>query len=258
VKYTPEEIVKITASGLILAKVKEELVKMVQVGVSAWDLEEKARVLITEAGAKPSFQMVSGYQWATCINVNEGIVHGIPKKETVFRAGDLVSLDLGVYYQGFHTDSSISVANDSTPETLKFLEVGRVAMKQAIAQAVVGNRVWDISAAIEETVASAGYSPVRALVGHGVGRELHEEPQIPCFKAGRRETSPILEKGDCLAIEVMYTMGKPDLVEASDGWTIETADGKISGLFEETVVVDNGEPWVLTGLPEIGNKISHG
>jgi len=246
VKYTSEEIAVMARGGKILADVKKTLAGMVKIGVSAQELEEKAVAMIAEAGAEPSFMKVPKYHWATCINVNAGIVHGIPTEELVFREGDLVSIDLGVYYQGFHTDSSLSVAINPTPEMAKFLEVGQLAMKKALAQAVAGNRVWDISQTIGETVKMAGYSPVRALVGHGVGRELHEEPMIPCLAIGDRDKSLLLENGMSLAIEVMYTAGKPDLVQAFDGWTITTRDGKISGLFEETVVVGGGKPRVLT------------
>ncbi len=245
-KYTSEEIAVMARGGKILADVKKTLAGMVKIGVSAQELEEKAVAMIAEAGAEPSFMKVPKYHWATCINVNAGIVHGIPTEELVFREGDLVSIDLGVYYQGFHTDSSLSVAINPTPEMAKFLEVGQLAMKKALAQAVAGNRVWDISQTIGETVKMAGYSPVRALVGHGVGRELHEEPMIPCLAIGDRDKSLLLENGMSLAIEVMYTAGKPDLVQAFDGWTITTRDGKISGLFEETVVVGGGKPRVLT------------
>lgn len=247
-KYTSSEIAKMARGGAILAQVKNTLAGMVKAGVSAIDLETKAVEMIREAGAEPSFMRVPNYRWATCINVNAGIVHGIPTKELVFAEGDLVSIDLGVYYQGFHTDSSISVAINPTPEVANFLAVGQLAMKKAISQAVAGNRIWDISRAIGETVSAAGHSPVKALVGHGVGRELHEEPMIPCLAVGVREKSPLLEDGMTLAIEVMYTAGKPDLVQAIDGWTITTADGKISGLFEETVAIDGGRPRVLTAV----------
>ena len=247
-KYSPDEIEKMAKGGRILADVKTTLAGMVKAGVSAWELEAKAVEMIRVVGAEPSFMKVPNYHWVTCINVNAGIVHGIPTKELVFADGDLVSIDLGVYYQGFHTDSSISVAINPTPETAKFLETGQIALKNALSQAIVGNRIWDISQAIGETVMAAGYNPVKALVGHGVGRALHEEPMIPCLALGDREKSPLLEEGMSLAIEVMYTAGKPDLVEANDGWTITTADGKISGLFEETVVVRGGKPRVLTAI----------
>ena len=247
-KYSTDEIEKMAKGGRILADVKTTLAGMVKAGVSAWELEAKAVEMIRVVGAEPSFMKVPNYHWVTCINVNAGIVHGIPTKELIFADGDLVSIDLGVYYQGFHTDSSISVAINPTPETAKFLETGQIALKNALSQAIVGNRIWDISQAIGETVMAAGYNPVKALVGHGVGRALHEEPMIPCLALGDREKSPLLEKGMSLAIEVMYTAGKPDLVEANDGWTITTADGKISGLFEETVVVRGGKPRVLTAI----------
>lgn len=245
-KYTPREIEIMAEGGVILARVKKTLAGMVKAGVRAWDLEEKAMDMIKKAGAEASFAKVPKYHWATCINVNAGIVHGIPTKELVFAEGDLVSIDLGVYYQGFHTDSSISVAINPTPEVEKFLKTGHLALKHAISQVIAGNRVWDVSKAIQETVEAGGYNPVKALVGHGVGRQLHEEPMVPCVALGQREKSPLLKNGMTLAIEVMYTAGKPDLVEANDGWTITTRDGKISGLFEETVVVDGGKPQILT------------
>lgn len=243
---TPDEVKIMAEGGEKLARVKKALAKEVAVGVSSLDIEVLADSLIKKEGAEASFKMVPGYSWATCVNVNRGLVHGMPKKEVVFKKGDLVSIDVGIFFKGFHTDTSVSVGLDLTPENQKFLETGEKALKEAISQVKVGNHVFDISKAIQDVVRSGGYSPIRALVGHGVGRELHEEPQIPCFLPGRVEDSPKLTPGMVLAIEVMYAMGAPEVVYDEDGWTISTADGKISALFEDTVAVTKEGPKVLT------------
>jgi len=230
--------------GKILAKVKNELKKMIKVGVNAWEVEEKAQELIKSEGAYPSFMKVPNYHWATCVNINEGIVHGIPKKEVVFRSGDIVSVDVGVYFKGFHTDTSFSVALDPDAEKKRFMDCGKLALKKAIQVCKKGKSISDISRTIEEVVKSYGYEPVRALTGHGVGRELHEEPMIPCFVSDSKDTK--IEYGMTLAIEVMYALGDPELVMENDGWTISTRDDKISALYEETVAVTKHGPIVLT------------
>lgn len=243
---TSEEIEIMKEGGAKLARVKAKCREAVKVGVSAADVEKVAVQAIKDEGGEASFKKVEGYSWATCINVNEGIVHGIPTKDLVFKQGDLVSVDVGLYYKGFHTDTSFSVLLGENPKIAKFLKVGEQALKNAIKAAQPGNKVFDISMAIEDTVKAAGYAPVRLLTGHGVGRELHEEPMINCYARGSRTTSPELVPGMVIAIEVMYMMGKPDLVTARDGWTISTRDGKISGLLEETVAITEHGPLVLT------------
>jgi len=241
-----DEIEIMAECGQKLARVKKALFDKVAEGVNAWDIEELAVDLIKKEGAEASFKKVPGYSWATCVNVNAGLVHGIPKKEIVFKKGDVVGVDLGLYFKGFHTDCSFSKGIDVDSGTEKFLEAGREALDKAIQAARVGNRIYDISEAIEKTVISAGYSPIRALVGHGVGRGLHEDPPIPCFVPGPKEDSVEIAEGATFAIEVMYAQGGSDLVQENDGWTISTQDGKISALFEETVAVVNGRPKVLT------------
>jgi methionyl aminopeptidase len=243
---TPEELKIMAEGGKKLRQVKNELEKMVAAGVNALQIEEKACELIAKTGGKPSFKMVPGYHWATCVNVNSGLVHGIPKKNLVFQKGDLVSIDVGLFYKGFHTDTSISVGIDLDPKTQKFFDTGMKALAKSIKMAVNGNKICDISKTMEGVLKGSGYSPVMALVGHGVGRTLHEEPAIPCFGAEKREYSPEIKNGMALAIEVMYTLGSPDLVMEEDGWTIGTRDGKISALFEETVAVTPDGPLVLT------------
>jgi methionyl aminopeptidase len=243
---TDEEIKIMAEGGAKLGRVKSALALAVKEGVTAAEIEELANELIKKEGAEASFKKVPGYRWATCINVNEGLVHGIPSKNIVFKKGDLVKIDVGVYFKGFHTDTSISVGIDPSPENRKFLSIGKEALAKAIKKARVGGRIFDISEAIEETVEGGGYTTIKALVGHGVGRELHEDPQIPCFLPGRKEDSLEIQKGMVLAIEVMYTQGSDKVEVSEDGWTILMRDGKISALFEDTVAITSEGPKVLT------------
>lgn len=233
-------------AGEKLGRIKAELEKNVKEGTNAEEIEKLADTLIKKEGGRPSFKMVPGYSWVTCVNVNEGLVHGIPKKETIFKKGDVVSVDVGMFYQGFHVDTALSVGISPDGDTKRFLETGKRALSKAIKKARVGGRIYDISRSIEEEIEAEGFSPIRALVGHGVGRDLHEEPQIPCFTQGKREESPQILEGATLAIEVMYAKGKPDVEIAPDGWTILMRDGKISALFEETVAIALHGPLVLT------------
>ena len=243
---TPEEIQIMAEEGKKLARVKNALAEAVKAGVRASDIEELAVKLIREEGAEASFKKVPGYHWATCVNVNEGLVHGIPVSSLIFKKGDLVSIDVGVYYKSFHTDTSISVGIDLSPENRRFLNTGREALAKALKVVKEGNCIYDVSKAIEDAIEGAGYTTIKALVGHGVGRELHEDPQIPCFVPGNREESPKIEKGMVLAVEVMYAMGSDKVELLEDGWTIAMRDGKISGLFEDTVAVTEFGPKVLT------------
>lgn len=243
---TPEEIQIMAEGGKKLARVKNALALAVKAGVRASEIEELAVRLIKEEGAEASFKKVPKYHWATCINVNEGLVHGIPVSSVVFKKGDLVSIDVGIYHKGFHTDTSISVGVELTPENQKFLNTGREALAKALKEVKAGNYIYDISKVIEDTIEAAGYTTIKALVGHGVGRELHEEPQIPCFVPGERAESPKIELGMVLAVEVMYAMGSDKVEILEDGWTIAMRDGKISGLFEDTVAVTGEGSKVLT------------
>ncbi len=248
---TAEEIKMMAEGGKKLSKIKAELAGAVKPGVTTLELDNLAKDLIKQAGGKPSFAMVPGYRWATCININDTVVHGIPN-DTKIKKGDKVGIDVGIYYFGFHTDTSTTtVANLKSqipnPKIEKFLEIGRLALKRAITQAKPGKRIADISEAMQTTVEGGGYSVVRALTGHGVGRQLHEDPAIPCFVVGDPNKSIKIIPGMVLAIEVMYNAGTSEVVyKNDDGWTIATADGKISGLFEETVAVTQTGPVVLT------------
>lgn len=244
---TPEEIEIMVEGGKKLGKIKKRLIESVKEGVSAEDIENLATKMLAEAGGKPSFKMVPKYDWSTCVNVNEGIVHGIPKRSIVFKKGDLVSIDVGLYYKGFHTDTSDSIGLDLDGEKRKFLEAGKNALSEAVEAARIGNRIYDISKAIESVIEGGGYSPVRALVGHGVGRQLHEEPQIPCFTEPKHlKSSPRIVEGMVIAIEILYSQGSGEVGLDEDGWTISSSDGKITALFEDTIAVTKKGPFVLT------------
>lgn len=243
---TPAEVRIMTQGGRKLGRIKNKLVRQVRAGVSAAEIEDLATELIRQEGGTSSFKMVPGYSWSTCINVNAGVVHGIPKKEIIFKDGDLVSIDVGLYYKGFHTDTSVStlVGKDKAKE--RFLAAGKAALDLAIKRAVVGGFLADISGAIESVLKQNSLHPVKALVGHGVGRELHEAPAVPCF-VGPNFPRFQLQEGLVLAIEVMYTAGSGEIVtDRRDGWTIRTKDGKIAGLFEETVAITKAGPSILT------------
>ncbi len=242
---TPAEIKIMTEGGRMLGEIKNKAARAVKEGFSSWDIEELVTREIEKTGGIPSFKMVHGYSWSTCINVNEGVVHGIPKKTVIFHEGDVVSIDLGLFYKGFHTDTAISVEVGSNVHA-HFLDVGRASLKNAIRQAKIGKSIADISEAMESTLKSASCNPMKQLTGHGVGRELHEDPAVPCFVSGRSFEKIKLVEGLVLAIEVMYSEGKGDIIIEDDGWTISTIDGKISALFEESVAVTSNGPAILT------------
>lgn len=230
--------------GAILARARRIAAEAVAAGITTLELDAIADKVISDAGAKAGFKMVSGYKHATCINVNNVVVHGIPGKLTI-KNGDKVAIDVGVFWKGLNTDGAVSVICGQKPS--KFLNVAQEAMMKAIKMAKAGNYLWDLSNAMQETVEKAGYSAVRALTGHGIGKLLHEEPAIPCFRVGERKNSERIVPGMALAIEIMTNEGVPDVAYINnDGWTIGTTDGKMSALFEETVAVTKSGTVILT------------
>lgn len=242
--YTPSEIEKIRLGGKILADVLQKVLAKVAPGITTLELDKYADELIVKNRATPSFKMEKGYKFATCMNVNDMVVHGIPTSYKL-QEGDILGVDVGTYYQGFHTDCSWSTQVGKEQDI--FLDTGKKALEYAIKKCVAGNHTGDISKAIQETIEGAGYSCVKQLVGHGVGRALHEDPEIPCYLRGKVENTPILKEGMVLAIEAIYNMGQSQIVYANDdGWTIVTRDGLPSGLFEHTVVVTKTGPEILT------------
>lgn len=248
---TSKELDKMSRGGKKLARVKSQIKKSIKEGFSAYDVEKKTNEIIRKEGAKASFKMVPGYSWATCVNINSGLVHGIPKKNLIFKKGDVVSVDMGIFYNGFHTDTSFTVAIEPNEDIKRFLKAGREALRASIKQAKPGNRVYDISKKMEAVISSNGYTPIKALVGHGIGPELHEEPQVPCIAEGQRWESPEIIPGMALAIEVMYAQGSDEVVKFDDGWTIGTRDGKIAALFEDTVIITKNGPKVITELSSV-------
>lgn len=246
---TPQEINIMQEGGNILSETLWEVIRNVKPGVSELELDSLAEKLILQKGGEPGFKKVEGYKHTICISVNDVVVHGIPT-ENKLKEGDIVGIDCGVFYKGFHTDMSESViAGKADPGVQDFLRTGKTALNEAIKQAKTGNHIGDISKTIMDIVeVKDGYSVVRTLIGHGVGRELHEDPGVPGRIIGKTENTPLLKEGLVIAIEVIYNMGHHELVLANDdGWTLKTKDGSLSGLFERTVaIVDDGPPLILT------------
>jgi len=252
---TEKEIGIMQKGGKILAEVLFEVLANAKPGVSELELDALAEKLILEKGGEPGFKKVPGYKNTICVSVNAVVVHGIPT-EYKLRDGDILGIDCGVYFEGLHTDMAETLRVKSqisnfkfqkTGEIDNFLETGKRALEEAIKQATVGNRIGDISQTIQKIVEASGYSVVRSLIGHGVGRQLHEEPEVPGFLTGKIEKTPFLVEGMTIAIEVIYNMGKKGVMLANnDNWTIKTQDGSLSGLFERTVAVTKNGPLVLT------------
>lgn len=243
---TKEEIKIMQQGGKILSEVMWKLVKHVKPGVSEIELDKLAEKLIIEKGGEPGFKRVDGYKYTICVSTNDAVVHGIPS-EYKLKEGDIIGIDCGVFLGGFHTDMSETVIVGKVDEkTEKFLKIGKLALNEAIKQAIIGNRVGNISVTIEGIVESNGYSVVESLVGHGVGKELHEEPEIPGYLYSKIEKTPLLKEGMVIAVEVIYNMGKSDLVMDSDGWTLRTKDGSLGGLYERTLAITKNGPLILT------------
>lgn len=244
---TQEELEKMQYGGEILADVLFSLMKEIKPGVTELDIDRMAEERIKKRGGEPGFKKVKGYNHTICAATNDVVVHGIPTTYA-FKTGDVVCIDCGVYYGGFHTDMAETVVVGTADAGVHdFVNAGKEALEKAIAVALLGNRIGHISKEIQETIEGKGYSVVRSLIGHGVGRELHEEPEIPGYLSGKIEKTPLLREGMTIAIEVIYNMGKPDVVYAgTDGWTIKSKDGSLSSVFERTVAITKDGPEVLT------------
>lgn len=257
---TPEQVETMAKGGKILAEVLFAVMKQVKPGVSELEIDTLAEKMIKERGGEPGFKKVPGYRHTICACTNDVVVHGIPS-EYRFKAGDVVCIDCGVFYGGFHTDMAETVIVQDEKQTVtrstgsgqdnekeKFLNIGKRALEEGIAQAVVGNRIGHISKVIQDIVEKeAGYSIVRTLIGHGVGRELHEDPEVPGFLDRKIEQTPLLKEGMTIAVEVIYNMGGSDVVYAgTDDWSIKSADGSLSAVFERSIAITKNGPQVLT------------
>lgn len=250
---TREEIAVMHEGGRKLGVILEDLLAYSTPGVVLMDIEKRACELVEKAEVIASFKTVPGYKWATCLNVNEVVVHGIPTNY-VLRDGDILTIDMGVLYKGFHTDmagtkivQSEKFKVKSYEEKERFLKAGQLALERAIETAKVGNRIGHISKVVQETIEGAGYSIVKSLVGHGIGRELHEEPQIPNYLKGAIENTLPLQEGMTIAIEPIYAEGSGEIVyENTDGWTMATRDRSLTSVFEHTLAITSNGPCVLT------------
>jgi methionyl aminopeptidase len=243
---TKEEIEIMRHSCLLVGKTHAELAKILKPGITSMKMNDIAEEFIRDNGGIPSFKNYGGtYPFATCISVNDAVVHGFPSK-TEFREGDIVSIDIGIYKNGFHGDSAYTYALGVVADELKLLlKVTKESLYKGIEKARHGNRVGDIAFAIQEhTEKKHGFGVVRDLVGHGLGRSLHEEPQVPNY--GTRGSGPKLKAGMTLAIEPMINSGTPSVRLRDDGWTVCTADGMPSAHFEHTILITKEEPEILT------------
>jgi len=242
-----KEIEKIASACRIVAEILENLKFFIAPDITTADIEAYAADQITKRKAVPAFKGYRGYPASTCTSVNDQVVHGIPSRTTRLKNGDIISIDLGVLKEGFYGDGAMTLpVGVVATEAQKLMAVTEEALYTGIRSAVAGNRVSDISAAIQQHVESNGFSVVRAFVGHGIGRSLHEDPQIPNF--GETGHGPRLRDGMTLAIEPMVNAGNSDVAILNDGWTAVTADGRLSAHFEHTIVVTKKEPLILTKI----------
>jgi methionyl aminopeptidase len=252
VRKTQSELEKMRQSGMLVHNVLKSLGEMAQEGISTWDLEVAAVKMIEAAGARPAFKNYyvpaagEKYRYVLCTSVNDEIVHGMPNPKRVLKKGDIVSIDTGVSLNGYFGDSALTVGiGELSEQAKKLMQVTRDSLELAIGQVREGNRLFDICGAVENHVLSNGFSIIREYVGHGIGTQLHEEPQIPNY-VDRRNENPRLREGMVLAIEPMVSAGKPEAKVLRDKWTAVTKDGSYSAHFEHCVAVTSNGPWVLT------------
>ncbi len=248
----------IRASALILGLVHGEVAKMIEPGIATQKLDDRAKEFIFDNKAYPSFLNYKVgdrvFPAALCISINDVVVHGFPSNY-VLKEGDIISVDCGVYLNGFHADSAYTYPVGTVkPEVEALLNATKESLYQGIEQVLVGNRIGDIGAAIQEYTEKRGYGVVRELVGHGLGKSLHEDPQVP--NHGKRGNGPLIKNGLVIAIEPMINMGSKAVYQDRDGWTIRTKDGKPSAHFEHTVGVINGKPEILTTFKYIEQALA--
>ena len=242
---SPREIELMREAGRILAKTHEELAKNLRPGMSTWDIDHMGEEIIRSYGCIPSFKNYNGYPASICVSVNDEVVHGIPHKEHFLDEGDIVSLDAGVIYKGYHSDAARTYGiGEIDDDAKKLIEVTRQSFFEGIKFAKAGNHLNDISAAIQKYAESFGFGVVRDLVGHGIGSHLHEDPEIPNF--ARKRKGILLQPGMTLAIEPVITEGSYEVVWLDDDWTVMTEDGGWAAHYENTILITEGEPEILS------------
>ena len=241
---SPNEIELMRRAGKITAAARALAGEMVKPGVTTREIDRAVEEFIRKNGAVPSFLNYHGYPGSACISVNDEVIHGIPGNR-VLKEGDIVSVDVGAYIGGFHGDCAATFpCGKISEEAQRLIDVTRESFFRGIAKAKEGNRVFDISAAVQEYVEANGFTVVREFVGHGIGRQLHESPEVPNYGTAGR--GPRLLRGMTLAIEPMVNAGAASIRQLSDGWTVKTLDGRLSAHYENTVLITDGEPEILT------------
>ena len=246
---TDDQIELMRLSGHLLAKVHEELHQAIHPGMSTLDIDTIGEKLIRQMGGIPNFKNYEGYPASICVSVNDEVVHGIPHAEHILQEGDIVSLDAGLIYKGWHSDAARTWGVGMiAPEAQQLIDVTKQSFFEGIKMAKAGNRLFDISKAIDAYVTPYGYGIVRELTGHGIGQHLHEDPMIPNYRQLRRGVK--LEKGMTLAVEPMINLGSREVGWMDDDWTVVTYDGSISAHYENTIAITDGEPEILTLLDE--------
>ena len=243
---TPQEIAMMREGNRILALLFENLTPLVQPGITTAELDKEAELFIHSHGALPAFKGYRGYPATLCTSINDEVIHGIPGPRTL-KAGDIISIDVGAFHDGFYSDAAKTfTVGKVSKKAQRLMDVTEKALHEGISQAVTGNHLYDISAAIQMVVESAGFSVVREFVGHGIGRALHEDPQIPNF--GKRGTGLPLQEGMTFAIEPMVNEGSWKVHIRDDGWTAVTADGSLSAHFEHSIAITASGPMILSML----------
>ncbi|HKK42896.1 MAG TPA: type I methionyl aminopeptidase [Bacteroidales bacterium] len=252
---TDEEVGLLRESNLLVSRTLAELASLIKPGITTLYLDKIAEEFIRDHGAVPGFKGYGGFPNTLCTSVNDEVVHGIPSGY-VLKEGDIISVDCGVILDGWYGDSAYTFpVGEISDEARRLLDYTRASLEEGVREAVAGNRIGDISNAVQTRAESGGYSVVRELVGHGLGRKLHEQPEVANW--GKKGSGPKMEKGLVICIEPMINTGRKETVQMSDGWTIKTADGKPSAHFEYAVAVDKGKADVLTTfkfIEEVLNK----
>lgn len=248
---TPDEVKLMATGGQLLTEVLEQLIKEINGGLAnTGAIDERAEALIRERGAIPAFKNYRGYPASVCISINSEVVHGIPSARKELKAGDLVSLDIGLVYHGWYCDMAESLVfggPEKNPIAQKLIVTTREALALGIRQAVVGNAISAIGGAIQKHAEHNNYGVVRELVGHGIGKELHEDPQVPNYRTGKEKAVPLVA-GMVIAIEPMITLGDWRVFTHTDGWTVETVDHSLAAHVERTVAITAKGPQILTPL----------
>jgi methionyl aminopeptidase len=252
---TNEEVELLRESNMLVSRTLAEIAVLIRPGINTLSLDKVAESFILDNGGAPAFKGYNGFPKTLCTSVNDEVVHGIPSKY-VLKEGDIISIDCGVIMNGYYGDSAYTFAvGEIDPMVRRLLDITRASLEEGVKEAVAGNRIGDISSAVQVTAERAGYSVVRELVGHGLGTKLHEAPEVPNY--GKRGTGAKMEKGLVICIEPMINLGLKETIQMSDGWTIKTADGKPSAHFEYAVAIDKGKADVLTTfkyIEEVLNK----